>query len=92
MLDQQKMFKQMVDFQKTAFDNSFNAMSKFQEQAESVMETFVQQAAWLPDDGKQVLGDWVKAYKQGRDELQKLMESNYAKVEEFWQSFEKKDA
>jgi len=46
------MLKQMLDFNKTAFDNSFNAMLMIQEQNSKMVNTFLEQAAWMPDEGK----------------------------------------
>ena len=89
-MDQQQMFKQMMEFQKTTFDNSFSAMSKLQEQGEAMVQTFVDQAPWLPEDGKKVIKDWVKAYQKGREDFKKHVDANYKKVQEFFTAFESK--
>ncbi|MDX9817484.1 MAG: hypothetical protein RBT16_01125, partial [Desulfococcus multivorans] len=63
MMDQKKVFKQMIDFQKTTFDNSFSAMTTLQEQGEKMMTAFLDQAAFLPDEGKAAVKKWIDAYK-----------------------------
>ena len=53
------MLKQMLDFNKTAFDNGFNAMLMIQEQNAKMVNTFLEQAAWMPEEGKKLIRDWV---------------------------------
>jgi hypothetical protein len=84
-MDQKKVLKQMIDFNKTAFDNTFSAMVMLQEQAErSMADTVMDQATWLPEEGKKVIRDWVDAYKTGRDNFKKGVDDSFKKVEAFF--------
>jgi polyhydroxyalkanoate synthesis regulator phasin len=87
-MDQKAMLKQMVEFNKTTFDNSFKTMVMLQEQAETMVNTLLGQATWLPEEGKRAIDDWVKAYKQGRDDFKKLVDQSFHKVEDFFASSE----
>jgi len=87
-MDQKQMAKQMVQFNKTAFDNSFNAMKMVYEQNEKMAESFLQQATWLPEDGKKAIQDWLKTYKKGVDDFKKMVDDSYQKVEDFFSSAE----
>ena len=80
------LLKQMLEFNKTAFDNSFNAMLTIQEQNAKMIDTFVEQATWMPEEGKKLIRDWVKAYKKGCQDFKKTADENYKKVEEFFAS------
>ena len=82
-MEQKEILKQMIAFNKTAFDNSFNAMVMVQEQTERMVNTFLVQSTWLPDEGKTVISDWVKAYKKGREDFKKLVDQSYKRVEDF---------
>ncbi len=84
MMDPQKLAKQMIEFNKATFDNTFNAMVLVQEQMERTVNTFLEQAAWLPDEGKKVLNEWVANYKKGREEFKKNVDENYKKVEAYF--------
>jgi polyhydroxyalkanoate synthesis regulator phasin len=84
MLESGKFAKQMIDFYKSTFDNSFNAMVMLQEQTEKTMKTALDQATWLPAEGKKVVDEWVKAYKQGREEFKKSVDENFKKVDDFF--------
>ena len=89
MMDQKAIFKQMVDFNKATFDNSFSAMGMVQEQAERMLNMSLEQATWLPEEGKKVIDEWIKAYKKGREDFKKIVDENFAKVEAFFAGTEK---
>lgn len=78
-----QMFKQMINFNKTAFDNSFNALVTLQEQTEKMVNTFLDQATWLPEEGKKVTLDWIQAYKKGCEDFKKVVDENFKRVEDF---------
>jgi hypothetical protein len=79
------MLKQMLDFNKTAYDNSFSAMLTIQEQNAKMVNTFLEQAAWMPEEGKKLIRDWVGAYKKGCEDFKKTADENYRKVDEFFE-------
>ena len=83
-MNQKALFKQMIDFQKTTFDNSFNAMASLQEQGEKMVGIFLEQASWLPDEGKKTIRDWTDAYKKGRIDFKKNVEEHFKRVEEYF--------
>jgi hypothetical protein len=83
MEEYNQMFKQMVTFNKTAFDNSFNALVTLQEQTEKMVNTFLDQATWLPEEGKKVTLDWIQAYKKGCEDFKKVVDENFKRVEDF---------
>ena len=78
------MLKQMLNFNKTAFDNSFTAMLTIQEQNAKMVNTFLEQATWMPEEGKKLIRDWVNAYKKGCEDFKKTADDNYKKVDEFF--------
>jgi polyhydroxyalkanoate synthesis regulator phasin len=88
-MDQSAFVKQLLDFQKMTIDNSFIAMKTVQEQTEKIAKSFVDQANWLPEDGKKVLDQWVDAYKKGQDNYKKLVDENFKKVEEYFDALAK---
>ena len=79
-----KMAKQMIDFNKATFDNSFNTMVLLQEQMEKMVNAFLEQSTWLPEEGKKILNEWVAAYKKGREEFKKGVNESYKKVDAYF--------
>ncbi len=88
-MEQKMLFKQVVDFQKATFDNSFRAMTTLQEQGEKMVDMFLQQASWLPEEGKKAVTDWIAAYQKGRDDFKGSVEKNFVKVQEFFEGSRK---
>lgn len=82
-MDQKTAFKQMVEFNKGAFNNAFNAMVMVQDQNETLANTLLNQANWLPEEGKKAVKDWVAAFKKGREEYKKAVDDAFKKVEEY---------
>ncbi|MGD8367742.1 MAG: hypothetical protein PVG78_08870 [Desulfobacterales bacterium] len=83
-MDQKKLFKQMLDFNKSAFENSFNAMVMLQEQTERAGNTILDQATWLPEEGRKAVQDWIDAFKKGREEFKSMVDENYKRVEAYF--------
>ena len=83
-MDNKMIAKQMVQFNKTAFDNSFNAMNMGYEQNEKMGETFLAQATWMPEEGRKAIKDWMSAYSTGCADFKRMVDENYAKVEAYF--------
>ncbi len=79
-----KMAKQMIDFQKATFDNTFEAMVLLQDQTERMFATFMEQAAFVPEEGKKMVRDWVQTFKKGREEFKKAVDESFNKVESYF--------
>ena len=63
-MEQFQIFKQMAQFNKTAFDNSYNTMTMFREQNEKMANSLLDQATWMPEEGKKVINEWMKALQE----------------------------
>jgi len=90
MMEQKVLFKQMIDFQKTTFDNSFKAMTTLQEQGEKMVSMFLEQSPWLPEEGRKTITDWIQAYKKGREDFKNMVDANFVKVQEYFSKTESK--
>jgi hypothetical protein len=81
-MEQAKLTRQMIEFYKTTFDNTFNAMTILQEQTEKMVGLFLEQSPWFPKEGKDAVSEWTKTYKQGRDVYKNSVNESYKKVRE----------
>ena len=88
-MEQKKMAKQMIDFYKTSFDNTYTALSIMQEQTERMTNMFLEQATGLPPEGKKAMQEWTKAYKKGCEEFKKTVDDNFKKAESMFGEVEK---
>jgi polyhydroxyalkanoate synthesis regulator phasin len=87
-MDPKQIAKQMIQFNKTAFDNTFDAMTVLQEQTEKMVAMWMDQAPLVPAEGKKAINDWLKAYKKGRGDFKAAVDENYKKVEKIFASFD----
>jgi polyhydroxyalkanoate synthesis regulator phasin len=83
-MDPKMMAKQIMDFNKTAFDNTFNAMTLLQDQMEKMMNFYLEQNKFFPEEGKKAIAEWIKAFKRAREDFKNSVEENYKKVESFF--------
>jgi len=74
----------MIKFNKTIFDNAFKAMQMAQDQGEKMINSLVDQASWLPEEGKKTITDWVKSYQKGCIDFKENVDQQYQKVEDFF--------
>ena len=76
----QNIAKQMIDFQKTTFDNSFNAFAMIQDQTERMFDSAMDQASWLPKESKRAIDEWVKLCRSGRADFKSIVDENFDKL------------
>lgn len=88
-MEPKKMAKQMIDFYKSTFNNSFSALLMIQEQMERMTSMFLEQTTAFPEEGKKALNEWLKAYKKGCEEFKKAVDENFKRVESFFGEAEK---
>jgi hypothetical protein len=83
-MEHEKIAKQMLDFQKSTFDNTFSAMLLVQEQGERMLGIALEQSPWVPQEGKKVINEWINACKKGQEDFRKTMDESFKKVEAFF--------
>ena len=76
-----KMGLQLLDFQKSAFDNSFNTIVKIQEQSEKIADSFLKENSSIPAEGKKLINEWRGALKKGQVEFKKSVDDSFKKAE-----------
>lgn len=73
--------KQVMDFQKTAFDNWYSAMSLVQDQAVSTMDMMLNEAAWLPEDRRNNIQNWVSVLQDERNRFKDYVDGSFIVLE-----------
>ncbi|PKN74575.1 MAG: hypothetical protein CVU52_06640 [Deltaproteobacteria bacterium HGW-Deltaproteobacteria-10] len=76
--------KQIIDFYKSTFDNNFNSLTILQQQTEKMVQTFMEQATWIPAEGKAAINEWLSVYSKGRIGFKEAADNNFKKVEEIF--------
>lgn len=76
--------KQIIDFNKASFDNTFDAITVVQDHTEKMVELFLERANLFPKEGKKVMTDWVEAYKKGRSDFKSAADDSFKSVEDIF--------
>jgi hypothetical protein len=88
-MEQLTTLKQMVQFNKTAFDHGYNALEILLKQNETMTNTFLDQAAWVPEEGKNTVNEWMRIFKTGCDDFKKTADQNYKNIEKLFTGSDK---
>ena len=83
-MDQKQIIKQMVEFNQTAFDNTFDAIVIIQNQTEQIATKMMDQVEWLPVEGRSAIDNWVEIYKTSRKNLKVQVDNNYKQIEKLF--------
>ena len=83
-MNPKQVAKQMIAFNKTAFDNNFNAMKALHEQTERIVNRFWEKSPMFPEEGKKAIAEWMNSYKKGCDDFKNMVDDNFIKVDDFF--------
>jgi len=75
-----KIAKQIIDFQKSAFDNFYGAVVTLQDQSQAALNTMLDKTPWVPREGKKAIDGWIQMYNTGRDEYKGLVDDGFEKL------------
>lgn len=83
-MNQNQWLKQMLDFNRTTFDNIFGSVALLQEQSEKAANGCMAQAAWMPESGKTVVNEWMKVCKKMRESFKDGVDDSFKTAESFF--------
>jgi hypothetical protein len=73
--------KQMIGFQKTVFNNSFNALSTVQDQTETMINNFIGQFPWATEESKKQMKETYAYIKKARNDFKKAVDDGFDQFE-----------
>jgi len=79
-----KAFAQVVDYQKSLFENSFSFLDATQKQGQRLVDLAFENNSLLPENSKETYTQWVDFVKQGTETYKEFVETNFDKVKEFF--------
>jgi hypothetical protein len=84
IMDQKKIFKQIIEFNKTTFNNSYDTLVMLNNQAEKIKDTFYSaNPILMPEESKNIISEWTEAVKKGCDEFKETVNKGFNKLEEY---------
>ena len=86
MMQPKDMLKQMIDFNKSAYENAFKNVNVLQEQMERMIYLYIDQTVIMPEQSRKAAKEWASMYKKGFDDFKTLMDDNYGILETFFEA------
>jgi len=81
-MEQNQICKQMMEFNKTIFDNTFSYMATLQSLNEKIALNFLEKLPWIPEEGKKAFSQSLAANKKRQEDFKAKANDNYKKVAE----------
>ena len=81
-MDPNQFAKQMIDFQKTTFDNVYNSMVMLQDHTEKLASTVFEQATWIPEESNRLVEQWIEIFKKGRNDYKLAVDDIFTRIED----------
>ena len=69
--------RRLIGMQKTVFDNTFSAITAFQDQQQALLERTLAQMPGLPGEAQELLETWQKAVRDGRSQFKKAIDDSF---------------
>jgi hypothetical protein len=88
-MKQLNAIKQMIQFNKNAFDKGYNTMEMLRAQNERITDSILGQAYWMPEEGKKAVNEWMQLHKKGCDDFKKTVDQTYKDAEKILAGSEK---
>jgi hypothetical protein len=89
-MDPKQNLKQMIDFNKKAFDNAFSAFAALQDETNSLVSRFLDKSTWIPPEGKKVITQMSETYLKSRNDLKFVADESFRKASEYFVPADKK--
>ena len=83
-MEQKQILKQMVDFQKMTFENTFDVMMTLHNQGQKMVDMSIEKSPWIPATGKKIFTDWSDAYQKNSNDFKEFVDANFEKMQEYF--------
>lgn len=80
-MEYNQIAKRVIDFQKMSFDHWYNTLALFQDQAESTMDLVLNQATWIPENGRNAIQSWGSVCQQERGRFKSYLDKSFGALE-----------
>ena len=82
----------VVDFQKTTMGNAIDVIGKVQDQSGKMLHEIIQKASWVPGEGREVVDEWNRTIKKGREDFRRTTDKSFDLVAQYLKRLQKQAA
>ncbi len=79
--------KQVLDFQKAAFENGYNALVALQDRQLELADRMMNQLPNLPDEAHELVRTWRSAAEDGQRQFKQTVDSSFDAITEYLDRF-----
>jgi hypothetical protein len=80
-MNMSKVGHQLMNGQKSVFNNTYEMLLKIQEQTEKIADSFMRDYAVIPTEGLRMLDGWRDIVKKGQSEYKKAIDKGFEQLE-----------
>lgn len=77
-----KIAKQMMNFQRTIFDSTYNTVTAMQDNSENIVNNLLNEFTWVTEEAKKPFNDSVTLIKNARENYRKTIHQGFDKLDE----------
>lgn len=82
-VDYQGIVKQSLEYNKKGFETIFDAVESFQGKAEEYTDKALEQAAYIPEEGKAQVRRWIEAGRKARTDFRDAILKGHNQLEQW---------
>lgn len=75
--------KQLIEFQKAAFDSTFDAVVAIQDQQEQFFADMLERSNVVPEEGKELVNEWIETFRRSREDFKAAADKSYGLMEHY---------
>ncbi len=83
-MDQKQIIREIIAFNKTAFENNFKAMITFRNQTDQFILRLLDQATWTSNDQENIMTECISVYKIGHENFKTCCDEAHQKVIDYF--------
>lgn len=69
--------RRVLDFQKRAFDTTFDLVAQMQERREEAIVDWVEKSERLPNEARSLVQEWTRLFQDGRNSYRAAVDSSF---------------
>ncbi|MGC9194914.1 MAG: hypothetical protein ACP5IL_05590 [Syntrophobacteraceae bacterium] len=78
--------KQMIDLQRIGMEGMIDFAATFWNQSGKLLNWFLNQAGWLPEQNKKFVREWIEINRKGCWTIKDAVDNGYSNLEKFFKN------
>jgi hypothetical protein len=78
-----------IELQRKAFNGAIRGIGSLQDRTGKMLHQFAKSASWVPDEGRQVVDEWTKVTKRGREDFQRSLDKSFDLLSQYFERVKK---